>query len=51
MYGLLAVLDAPAAVVPINTADNWLHLGLAVVVIGARVVLGRELTVHGLPKR
>ena len=28
--------------VPINDADNWLHLGLAVAMIGAGVLLTRE---------
>lgn len=42
VYGL--VIDQSSAVnfVPINTADNWLHLGLGVVMIGLGVALGRR---------
>lgn len=49
IYGLYAVLAAAANVVPVNTADNWLHLGLAVVMIAADAGLGRGLTRHGIP--
>jgi len=44
VYGL--VIDQSSAVnfVPINTADNWLHLGLGVVMIALGVALGRQAT-------
>jgi hypothetical protein len=41
LYGLLIDHDSPANFVPLNTADNWLHLGLAIGMIGLGVVLGR----------
>ncbi|GAB3231070.1 DUF4383 domain-containing protein [Glycomyces halotolerans] len=34
IYGIVIDLDSPANFVPVNTADNWLHLGLAVGMIG-----------------
>lgn len=34
IYGLLIGLDSPANFVPLNTADNWLHLLLAVGMVG-----------------
>ena len=48
VYGLLAVYGAAidhhsdANFVPLNGADNWLHLGLAVGMIGLGLVLGRD---------
>jgi hypothetical protein len=42
VYGLLIPHDSAANVVPVNTADNWLHLGLAVGMIGLGVLLGRR---------
>jgi hypothetical protein len=37
LYGVLIDLDSSANFVPVNDADNWLHLGLAVgmIVLGA----------------
>jgi hypothetical protein len=49
-YGLFAVLTVPANVIPVNTADNWLHLGLAVVMIGTGIGMGRSLSSEGLPR-
>ena len=40
IYGLLIDLDSDANVVAFNDADNWLHLGLAVAMVG----LGAALT-------
>jgi hypothetical protein len=42
VYGLIVDRNDPANFVPVNSADNWLHLilGLAMVVIG--IVLGRR---------
>ena len=44
LYGLIIDLDSAANFVPVNDADNWLHLllGLAMVVLG--VVLGKVTT-------
>ena len=39
---LVADRDIPANFIPLNWADNWLHLGLAVVMIALGVVLGRR---------
>ncbi|WP_185296519.1 DUF4383 domain-containing protein [Mycolicibacterium litorale] len=41
LYGLLIDHDSTANFVPLNTADNWLHLGLAIAMIGLGAVLGR----------
>ena len=41
IYGLLIDHDSAANVVPVNTADNWLHLLLGVGMIGLGVALGR----------
>jgi hypothetical protein len=43
VYGLIIGFDSSANFVPVNTADNWLHLGLAVVMLGAGLGLGRSL--------
>lgn len=39
IYGQLAGHDSAANFVPLNAADNWLHLGLAVGMIGIGLVL------------
>lgn len=42
-FGLLvADRDIPANFIPLNWADNWLHLGLAVVMIALGLILGRR---------
>lgn len=41
IYGLVVDHGSPANFVPVNTADNWLHLGLAIGMIALGVVLGR----------
>ena len=43
LYGLIVAEDSAANFVPINTADNWLHLALAVGMIGLGLALGRQL--------
>ena len=43
IYGLIIDFDSAANFVPLNTADNWLHLALAVGMIGLGVLLGRDL--------
>jgi hypothetical protein len=42
VYGLLIGHDSTANFVPLNTADNWLHLVLALGMIGLGVLLGRD---------
>ncbi|MEU3607526.1 DUF4383 domain-containing protein [Streptomyces sp. NPDC035033] len=41
LYGLLIDLDSEANFVPVNTADNWLHLGLGAAMVLLGLVLGR----------
>ncbi|AXB42385.1 DUF4383 domain-containing protein [Amycolatopsis albispora] len=43
LYGLLIDHGSSANFVPVNTADNWLHLGLAVTMIGFGLAFGRGL--------
>ena len=42
LYGLLVDDDSEANVVPLNTADDWLHLVLGVGMIALGVVLARR---------
>ncbi|MBF4994608.1 DUF4383 domain-containing protein [Arthrobacter gandavensis] len=42
IYGLIIPLNSDANFVPFNWADNWLHLGLAAVMIILGFVLGSE---------
>ena len=42
LYGLLIDKESSANFVPVNTADNWLHLFLAVTMIGAGFLLSRD---------
>lgn len=42
VYGLVIDFESPANFVPLNTADNWLHLGLGVAMAGAGLLLGRR---------
>jgi hypothetical protein len=44
VYGVAIDRASDANFVPINTADNWLHLVLAIGMIGAGVALGRTRT-------
>ncbi|MFN3006084.1 DUF4383 domain-containing protein [Mycolicibacterium wolinskyi] len=51
LYGLVIDRDSAANFIPVNTADNWLHFGLALVMILLGVTLGRQTastTTHGL---
>ena len=41
LYGLAIDHHGPLNFVPVNAADNWLHLGLAVTMITSGVLLGR----------
>ncbi|WP_344310606.1 DUF4383 domain-containing protein [Brevibacterium samyangense] len=42
IWGLVVPVDSAANLVPLNTADNWLHLGLAVTMITAALVPGLD---------
>jgi len=42
VYGLIIEPDGSANFVPLNTADNWLHLGLGVVMISLGLLLDRD---------
>lgn len=43
LYGLVIDHDSAANFVPVNTADNWLHLVLGIGMIGLGVALGRRV--------
>jgi arginine exporter protein ArgO len=43
IYGLVIDKTSSANFVPVNSADDWLHLALAVGMIGLGVALGRDL--------
>lgn len=43
VYGLVIDFDSAANFVPLNTADNWLHLVLGVAMIALGAVLGRAV--------
>lgn len=42
LYGLVIDKGSSANFVPVNAADDWLHFGLAVAMIGIGVVLSRR---------
>ncbi|NUT95467.1 MAG: DUF4383 domain-containing protein, partial [Saccharothrix sp.] len=42
LYGLLIDHDSSANFVPVNTADNWLHLGLGLGMVALGFALGRS---------
>jgi arginine exporter protein ArgO len=42
LYGLFIDQESAANFVPLNSADNWLHLGLAIVMIALGLLLGRD---------
>ncbi|MFI1422590.1 DUF4383 domain-containing protein [Streptomyces sp. NPDC020731] len=46
LYGLLIDHDSAANFVPLNTADNWLHLllGLGMIALGVLLTRGRNAT-------
>jgi type II secretory pathway component PulF len=44
LYGLVIDIDSAANFVPVNTADNWLHLALGVGMVALGVLLGRPAT-------
>lgn len=44
IYGLVTGHDTPANFVPLNNADNWLHLGLGLGMIALAIALSRSTT-------
>lgn len=46
IYGLVIDHDSSANFVPVNNADNWLHLVLSLGMIGLGVALSRRDTAH-----
>ncbi|WP_338890191.1 DUF4383 domain-containing protein [Rhodococcus sovatensis] len=44
LYGLFVDHDSGANFVPVNQADNWLHLGLAVGMVGLGLLTSRAPT-------
>jgi hypothetical protein len=51
VYGLVIDRDSAANFVPVNGADNWLHLGLAIGMLALGAVFGRTGNVAHLPAR
>lgn len=47
LYGLLIDHSSAANFVPLNDADNWLHLALGIAMIAVGVALRRAPTAHG----
>lgn len=50
VYGLLVGHDTPANFVPVNSADNWLHLVLGIGMIALALLLSRD-TAKATPAR
>jgi hypothetical protein len=44
LYGLFVTGDHPLNFVPVNSADNWLHLVLGIVMIALGFLVGRNRT-------
>ena len=49
IYGVVIDHDSSANFVPVNDADNWLHLGLAVAMIALGAALGGRREDTGQP--
>lgn len=47
LYGLVIDHDSAMNFIPVNTADNWLHLGLALGMLALGLLLGRTSTATG----
>ncbi|MDQ4007217.1 MAG: DUF4383 domain-containing protein [Actinomycetota bacterium] len=47
VYGLFITHDSAANFVPLDTADNWLHLVLGVAMTGSGLALGRASAASG----
>jgi hypothetical protein len=48
IYGLAIGMGSSANFVPVNTADNWLHFFLGVVMVGAGIALRRRASGSGV---
>lgn len=46
LYGLVIDQTSPANFVPVNTADNWLHLLLGIAMISLSVITSRTAATH-----
>lgn len=44
LYGLLIDKDSAANFIPVNSADDWLHLVLGIVMLGLGLLFSRERT-------
>lgn len=51
LYGLLIPHDSAANFVPVNGADNWLHLGLGLVMLALGLILARGVTMRSRTAR
>ncbi len=49
LYGLIVDHDSSANFVPLNTADNWLHLVLAIGMVALGVLLSRHVIEANTP--
>ena len=49
VYGLVIDRESSMNFVPVNTADNWLHLALALAMIALGLLLGRTHREDGAP--
>jgi hypothetical protein len=49
VYGLVIDLDSSANFVPVNDADNWLHLLLGVAMVALGLLLGRTASATARP--
>ena len=49
LYGVLIHQGDPTNVIPVNAADNWLHVALAVLMIALGVLLSRDTAATGRP--
>lgn len=47
LYGMFIDHASPANFIPVNSADNWLHLVLGLAMIALGVALSRSVTGHG----
>jgi hypothetical protein len=50
VYGLVTDHDSDANFVPLNDADNWLHLVLGIGMLGLGLTLARNRTPSGVPR-
>jgi hypothetical protein len=47
LYGILIGHDTPANFVPVNSADNWLHLILGIAMVALALLLSRDARTTG----